>query len=253
MVVMNHFEIDGVHMKTHIRLAAPLIAISVAAAGAVFAQSGDQLGKVQFPNSCSPAVQEKLLRGVAMLHPFFYSAAEQAFEEFAAQDNSCAIAACEFGSILMSNPLQVIGASLKNVPRAQAAINKVRKMSAKTERERDYLEAVAACCEDFADRPERAPARARRGLQGARGQLPGRRRDHDSSLPPRPQARKLPPQILAVVNALRSAGIRASSRLTLKKNATSHQPICSRRSAWSSTSRTRRWGGAVLALRPYGP
>ncbi len=61
-------------MKTRIRLAAPLIALSLAVAGAAFAQSGDQLGKVEFPNSCSPAVQEKLLRGVAMLHSFCYSA-----------------------------------------------------------------------------------------------------------------------------------------------------------------------------------
>ena len=148
-------------MKTRIHLAAPLIAISLAAAGAAFAQSGDQLGKVQFPNSCSPAVQEKFLRGVAMLHSFFYSAAERAFEEVAAEDNSCAIAAWGFASILMSNPLQGIGASPKNAPRAQAAIDRGRKMGAKTERERDYLEAVAAYYEDFANRSERARQLAR--------------------------------------------------------------------------------------------
>lgn len=148
-------------MKTRIHLAAPLIALSLAAAGDAFAQSGDQLGKVQFPNSCSPAVQEKFLRGVAMLHSFFYSAAERAFEEVAAEDNSCAIAAWGFASILMSNPLQGIGASPKNAPQAQAAIDKGRKMGAKTERERDYLEAVAAYYEDFANRPERARQLAR--------------------------------------------------------------------------------------------
>ena len=78
-------------MKTRIHLAAPLIALSLAAAGAAFAQSGDKLGKVDFPNSCSPAVQEKLLRGIAMLHSFYYSATQRAFEEVAAEDNSCAI------------------------------------------------------------------------------------------------------------------------------------------------------------------
>jgi tetratricopeptide (TPR) repeat protein len=148
-------------MKKRIHLAAFLIALSLAAAGAAFAQSGDKFGKVEFPNSCSPAVQEKFLRGVAMLHSFYYSAAEKAFEEVAAEDNSCAIAAWGFASILMSNPLQGIGASPKDAPRAQAAIDKGRQMGAKTQRERDYLEAVAAYYEDFANRPERARQLAR--------------------------------------------------------------------------------------------
>ena len=106
-------------------------------------------------------MQEKLLRGVAMLHSFYYSAAEKAFEEVAAEDNSCAIAAWGYASILMSNPLQGVGASPKDAPRAQAAIDKGRQMGAKTQRERDYLEAVAAYYEDFANRPERARQLAR--------------------------------------------------------------------------------------------
>src|SRR5215471_5117935 len=148
-------------MKTRIRIAAPLIVLSLAAASGAFAQPGDRLGKVAFPNSCSPAVQEKFLRGVAMLHSFYYSAALRAFEEVAADDNSCAIAAWGYASILMSNPLQGIGASAKSADLAQAAIDKGRQMGAKTQRERDYLEAVAAYYEDFANRPERARQTAR--------------------------------------------------------------------------------------------
>jgi hypothetical protein len=148
-------------MKTRIHIVAPLIALSLAAASVAVAQQGDKLGKVEFPNSCSPAVQEKFLRGMAMLHSFYYSAAEKAFEEVAAEDNSCAIAAWGFASILMANPLQGVGASPKDAPRAQAAIAKSRKMGAKTPREHDYLQAVAAYYEDFANRPERARQLAR--------------------------------------------------------------------------------------------
>jgi tetratricopeptide (TPR) repeat protein len=148
-------------MNTRIHIVAPLIALSLAAAIVAVAQQGDKLGKVEFPNSCSPAVQEKFLRGVAMLHSFYYSATQRAFEEVAAEDNSCAIAAWGYASILMSNPLQGIGASLKSAELAQAAIAKGRKMGAKTQRERDYLEAVAAYYEDFATRPERARQLAR--------------------------------------------------------------------------------------------
>ena len=105
------------------------------------ASAQEKLGNVSFPTSCDPKVQAQFERAVAMLHSFYYSAAEKAFEEVAAEDNSCAIAAWGFASILMSNPLQGMGASPKNAPRAQAAIDKGRQMGAKTERERDYLEA----------------------------------------------------------------------------------------------------------------
>src|SRR2546425_1116124 len=123
-------------MKTRIHIAASLIAISLAAASVAFAQHGDmhgdKLGKVEFPNSCSPAVQEKLLRGIAMLHSFYYSAAQQAFEEVAAEDHSCTITAWGYASILMQNPLQGLGSSPENAQLAQAAINKARKVGAKT-------------------------------------------------------------------------------------------------------------------------
>ena len=148
-------------MKTRIHIAAPLTALSLAAASVAFAQHGHKLGKIEFPNSCSPAVQEKLLRGIAMLHSFYYSAAQKAFEEVAAEDDSCTIATWGYASILMLNPLQGIGSSPENAQLAQAAIDKARKMGAKTERERDYLEAVAAYYEDFTNRPEPARQLAR--------------------------------------------------------------------------------------------
>src|SRR5438093_10512239 len=114
-------------MKTRIHIAAPLIALSLAASSVALAQQGDKLGKVEFPNSCSPAVQEKLLRGIAMLHSFYYSGAQTAFEEVAAADHSCTIAAWGYASILMLNPLQGIGSSPENAQLAQAAIHKARK------------------------------------------------------------------------------------------------------------------------------
>jgi tetratricopeptide (TPR) repeat protein len=123
--------------------------------------AAEQFGSVEFPNSCSPAVQDKLLRGIQMLHSFYYGATQRAFEDVLAEDNSCVIATWGFASILMANPLQGVGASPKDAPRAQVAIDIGRKMGTKTERERDYLEAVAAYYEDFANRTERARQLAR--------------------------------------------------------------------------------------------
>ncbi|HKE45439.1 MAG TPA: hypothetical protein VKB41_12980 [Steroidobacteraceae bacterium] len=149
-------------------IAAPLMALSLAAANVAFAQHehGEphhQLGTVAFANSCSPDVQEKLLRGIALLHSFYYSAGQAAFEEVTAADDTCTIAAWGYASVQMYNPLQGIGASPDNARLAQGVIDKARKVGAKTEREHDYLEAVAAYYEDFAKRSEheRQLARAR--------------------------------------------------------------------------------------------
>ena len=137
------------------RSLAGLAASFALAAGAAHGHGVTGLGKVNFPNSCSPAVQEQLQTAAAMLHSFFYSAAKRTFEEVAQQDPACAIAAWGFASILMNNPLAGAGASPKDAADAQAAIDKGRAMGAKTQRERDYLEAVAAYYENFAGRSER--------------------------------------------------------------------------------------------------
>ena len=114
----------------------------------------DQLGTVSFENSCSPAVQEQFQRAVAMLHSFRYIETERAFNEVLALDPSCAVATWGVAAILMSNPLAGIGPSPQSAERAKAAIEQGRKIGAKTARERDYIEAVAAYWEDWAARPE---------------------------------------------------------------------------------------------------
>ena len=120
-----------------------------------------QLGKVKFSNSCSPAVQAEFERGVAMLHSFWYSAAEKTFRDVLAKDSTCAIATWGVAAILMSNPLAGTGASPKAAEQAQAAIDQGRGIGAKTERERDYIEAVAAYYQDFGSRSERSRQESR--------------------------------------------------------------------------------------------
>ena len=114
-----------------------------------------KLGKVSFPSSCDPAVQPALERSVAMLHSFWYSAAEASFRDVLARDPGCAVATWGIAAILMSNPLAGQGASAKGAADAQAAIDQGRRIGAKTQRERDYIEAVAAYYEDWANRSER--------------------------------------------------------------------------------------------------
>ena len=122
-------------------------------------QSAQKLGKVNFPSSCSPKVREKVTRGVAMLHSFWWSQGEATFQEIANEDPNCAIAAWGFASILMYNPFVGV-VPPKELARAQAAIEKGRQMKS-SQRDKDYLEAVAAYWDDFSSKTERQRALAR--------------------------------------------------------------------------------------------
>src|SRR5215472_6784623 len=52
----------------------------------------DQLGKVNFPTSCSGAVEPTIEKGVALLHSFQYKESEQTFSEAATREPKCAMA-----------------------------------------------------------------------------------------------------------------------------------------------------------------
>ncbi|HXA76714.1 MAG TPA: hypothetical protein VNV41_06235 [Candidatus Acidoferrales bacterium] len=52
----------------------------------------EKLGKVSFPTSCLPAVQQQFNRGVALLHSFAYTPAKNAFQDVAELDPQCAMA-----------------------------------------------------------------------------------------------------------------------------------------------------------------
>jgi tetratricopeptide (TPR) repeat protein len=113
------------------------------------------LGTVAFANSCSPAAQPDLLRGVAMLHSFWYSAGEQAFRDALLKDPRCAIADWGIAALMMNNPLAGIGATPSAATKAQAALDQAHSIGAPTQRERDYVDAVGAYYRDFAIHTER--------------------------------------------------------------------------------------------------
>jgi tetratricopeptide (TPR) repeat protein len=54
--------------------------------------SAESLGTVSFPVSCAPKVQSEFVRGVALLHDFWYQEAQRQFEQIAKADPSCAMA-----------------------------------------------------------------------------------------------------------------------------------------------------------------
>lgn len=106
----------------------------------------EKLGTVFFLVSCAPTVQKPFERGVALLHSFAYEEAGQQFQEIQRQDPQCAIAywgeAMSLYHQLWSRPTP---ADLK---RGQELLEKAQTIKAKTQRERDYIGALAAFYRD---------------------------------------------------------------------------------------------------------
>ena len=128
-------------------LAAALIAFS---STAVLAHDDDQggrppekLGQVHFPTSCSASVQPLFERGVALLHSFWFPEGLKTFNEVLKREPSCTMAYWAIGVNRLLNPFAA------QTPEAvllqgQEAIEKGLAAGAKTERERDYIAAIAA-------------------------------------------------------------------------------------------------------------
>jgi tetratricopeptide (TPR) repeat protein len=121
-------------------------------------RDGEQLGTVSFATSCSPAVQTGFERGVALLHSFWYEESEKQFLEIAKSDPTCGMA---HWGVAMSLYHQLwdraTGERLnRGVIEAQTAV----KLSAKTERERGYIDAIAVFYADAATRDHAARADA---------------------------------------------------------------------------------------------
>jgi hypothetical protein len=102
----------------------------------------EKLGKVSFPISCTPAAQEQFNRGVALLHSFAYIAAENAFQGVGELDPPCAMGhwgvAMAYFHQLWEPPIVPATTSI-----AQNEIQRAQQMGAGSERERQFINALA--------------------------------------------------------------------------------------------------------------
>ncbi len=100
------------------------------------------LGHVEFKTSCSAEAQAKFNLAMAYQHSFWYRAATDTFNEVLKIDPSCAIAYWGLALTNLRNPYAPpLPAWLRD---GLAAIDKGLALNPKTEREKGYLEALAA-------------------------------------------------------------------------------------------------------------
>ena len=107
-----------------------------------------EFGKVHFEISCNPSVQREFDRAVAMLHSFFYPETEKAFQTVAQEDPSCAMAYWGIAISQRPNPLTAPFAP-GLLKQGREAIQKARAASAPTQRERDWIEALATFFDSY--------------------------------------------------------------------------------------------------------
>src|SRR5437899_10023713 len=95
---------------------------------------------VDFQVSCTPEVRSEFVRGVALLHSFFYEEARRIFTDVAAKDPTCAMA--QWGIAMTWWHPSWPPPTPDEMSAGKAAVEKAMGMTAGTERERGFIQAL---------------------------------------------------------------------------------------------------------------
>jgi hypothetical protein len=145
--------LGGILTWSWIMTKAPFAIAATAAAGLSFAQptlgqsDGNQLGTVHFETSCKPEAQKLFDRGMLYQHSFWYRASQQEFGDVLKADPECGIAYWGTALSLLWNPH--VPTPAKNLAEGADAIAKGKSVGSKTQRERDYLDALGLMYADY--------------------------------------------------------------------------------------------------------
>jgi tetratricopeptide (TPR) repeat protein len=131
-------------MKTALAIAATL------STGILLAHAqtdSEKLGTVNFETSCNQAAQKLFNQGMLYQHSFWYRASQNLFEDALKADPQCGIAYWGIALSLLWNPH--VPTPAKNLAEGAAVIAKGKSVGAGSQRERDYLDALAVMYADF--------------------------------------------------------------------------------------------------------
>jgi len=108
---------------------------------------GNKLGTVHFETSCTTEAQKHFDQAMVYQHSFWYRASQKAFEDVLKADPQCGIAYWGIALSLLLNPH--VPPPAKNLAEGAAALAQANAVPIKTQRERDYLGALAAMYADY--------------------------------------------------------------------------------------------------------
>jgi hypothetical protein len=125
------------------------LAVGFSAAPTAFGQedTDQRLGTVHFPTSCNETAQRRFDRGMRYQHSFWYQSSKEIFEDVIKADPECGIAYWGIALSLLNNPHGAPPAP--NLPLGLAAIQKGKAVGAKTQRERDLIDALLVFYTDY--------------------------------------------------------------------------------------------------------
>lgn len=129
-------------------------------------REAEKLGTVHFVTSCNDGAQKEFDRAVTLLHSFEFSRAIQGFSAALDRDPSCEIAEWGIALSQWSNPFAV---GMKDAGQLEAGRQSAQRGiagGAKTERERDYISAVAMLYQNFETVPQQVRLIAYRDAMG---------------------------------------------------------------------------------------
>jgi len=102
----------------------------------------EKLGEVNFPVSCNPAAQKEFNRAMALFHSFWFDPAKKSFSRVLELDSGCGMAYWGIAIMTMGNPFA--WPPNPNVMKAAATASaNAQRVGAGSERERDYIAALA--------------------------------------------------------------------------------------------------------------
>lgn len=119
----------------------------------------EKLGDVNFPVSCNDSAQKEFNRAMALFHSFWFDPAKKSFAKVLEHDPACGMAHWGIAIMSMGNPF-AWPANPNAMKSAAAAFAEAERLGAKSERERDYITALATFFKDWetADHRSRAVA-----------------------------------------------------------------------------------------------
>src|SRR5205814_2970507 len=135
-----------------------------------------QLGSVHFKTSCNEVAQRRFDRAMRYQHSYWYLNAKEVFEEALKADPTCAMAQWGIALTLLDNPHNAI--PRPNLAPGLAAIQTAKAMGAKTEREREYIDALLLM---YADYDKLGHVQRIRAFRDAEEKIAAKYRDDDEA------------------------------------------------------------------------